>query len=337
MTQGEACIDYSDPSGDTCVGAPLRREDETFIALEFQLPTFPANTIATNVVLSAVIDPMDDSNVGTTLGTVQLIANFGDNLRDGPAQANEAVFGSELNSQPPTPAPAAGMPVAFELDGRHLRSGETVWLGVVGESEPAIYLTRNTAKLSFTLIENNLPPESFVDDTQIAGGVRIIYPTFSGCRNIDAQDATRNECQLGALKLDESPDVVHSYLHFSIPDPPLGQSLSSAELSVHTIYGYGARGGGAGELSRVQPFTPDSLNQPGAANTPSVIAPASDPPSTSIGTYEQDIHTLFAGSADPGELYLQLAPSERDAVWLYSHDAPLVESDNRPHLILRYQ
>jgi hypothetical protein len=87
----------------------------------------------------------------------------------------------------------------------------------------------------------------------------------------------------------------------------------------------------------VQAFTPDSLDQPGAANTPVVIEAASDPPSIDIDAYQEDIHTLFAGIAEQGELYLELAPSAGNAVWLYSHQPPRVENANRPHLVLRYQ
>ena len=332
----ETCIVYQDPSGDTCPGAPLVRDDDIFIVYEFKMPSIPADATATAAVLGALVDPSDDDNVDATLGTIQFVPNFGENLIDAPGQTSEAVFGAEVNAQPAASAPAAGLPISFAIDGRYLRSDETVWIGIVGQDLPDIILTRGSAALSFTLTDA-LPADELVDDSRLGSDVRVVYPTFTGCRNLDAEDTTKNECRFGALKLDTSPDLVRSYLHFTIPNPPQGRTLASAQLAVHTTRGYDSQGGGAGELSTVEPFTPTSLDQPGAANTPTIIAAAAVPPSTSIDQYEQQMHDLFAGVADPGELYLELAPSGGNAVWLYSHEPPRAEQDRRPHLILTYQ
>ena len=152
--------------------------------------------------------------------------------------------------------------------------------------------------------------------------------------------ALRHRSVLAQLRpvLEElSPDVVHSYLHFTIPPPPSGRTLSSAQMSVHTTRGYDSDGTSPGQLSVVEPFDEVSLDRPGAANTPAVIATAAAPPAESIDQFEPKLLDLLGDVASPGELFLELAPTGTNAVWLYSHEPPRAELSRRPHLILNYE
>jgi len=340
MPTWEGCLSESAVlAGDLCAGGPLiATAHAQFIVLELRLPPFSEGLEAAAATLTGVVH--SSSPQGEHQGSVHLLYGLHDNLTVpvGPEPELDIFMGARLNPFPSPLAPPAWAPISYDLDPTYLHSGEIIHIAISMDRASELRLGRGSFVLTVRLEHRATRASELIDDSLLAdSGVRTLFPTTTGCRNLSREATTRNRCIHGNLYADGGPSDMDGYLRFDVPGRPEGWVSGDASLVLTVPPIPDAESSQTGELFRTTAFDAASLDTPGAANTPErldLAAPDNGP--RAVDWWDRAVFRLTGGQPSPGPLYLGLSTSISNAVMFYSHDAPVADPRQHPHLELRY-